>query len=360
MHIDASDLPRIMACPGSRTMAVNPAMVTVHSGTKIEGEAAHWAAEMLFHEPQMALMNMQAPNGHIITAEMADYVSEFIDICYASSEYIHNSMKSFHKYGEVSGSAENIRYHPEGILYLTDLRYGWRIIEPEKNWTMIFHAAVFCMEKSLTPHEIHLQIFQPRPYHPDGYLREWVISYQYLYQLFQEIVWNTTNDIRQLNTSRECDHCHALATCPAVRQASYNAIDVSTAAFSDDLPNDVVSFELDQLTRASKIIERRLAALEELAQFRIKKGEVIENYATEPTQGNTTWLPGLTPEMLTAIFGVPMAATPKPITPAAAIRANVPETAIKAFTFRPSGGTKLVRENTDKKARRMFETKKGS
>lgn len=361
MKVNASDLPRIMACPGSRTMAGSPAMETVHSPSRMEGQAAHWAAAALFNvefDSTAALINARAPNGFIITADMAEHVGEYVDICYASSKYFLNEINVHQSYGNIEGISENIRYHAEtNILYLTDLRYGWQIVEPEKNWTMIFHAFVYCQTHGINANEIHLQIFQPRPYHRDGYLREWIVTYKYLHQLMQEIVWNIDNDITLLNTSPECNHCHALATCPAARQASYNGIDVSMAAFNDDLPNEVVSFELDQLARAKKVIENRFAALEELANYRLRKGEIIENYALEPSQGNRAWNEGLTPEFLTIITGKPMAAPLKSITPAAAIKAGVPDEVVKSLSFRPPGGMKLVRENADKKAKRMFNPK---
>ena len=135
--------------------------------------------------------------------------------------------------------------------------------------------------------------------------------------------------------------------------ASMNSIEASTTAYDDEIDNSLLSFELDTLYRAKSALISRLEALEELATNRSMKGEVVENYTVERGLGNSTWMKGVTSEMIKTLTGVDVVSG-KMITPNQAIKKHADETAVKALTYRPQRGMKLKRIDANKKAQHVF------
>jgi hypothetical protein len=75
--IDATGLPRLMECNGSRLMP--PSFPTVDDPTaRDEGTAAHYMAQQIFSGAFTIeeLMDRKAPNGFYMTHEMGEYVDK--------------------------------------------------------------------------------------------------------------------------------------------------------------------------------------------------------------------------------------------------------------------------------------------
>lgn len=353
---DATNLPRLMNCNGSRLMPPSFPAVDIDPTARDEGNAAHWLAQQWFNgavDPN-ALIGQKAYNGTVITGEMVDHVGEYLSTLEAGQMEIETSFGTDH--WRVNARADHIAWIAlTATLIVDDFKYGWRLVEPVDNWTLIAHAIGYCIFHRITPAMIVLRIHQPRPHHPDGKLREWRISYAELMEYYQRINATLTNPANELRTGLAwCAKCHALATCPAARAASMNAIDATSMTFSDDLPNNAMSFELDTLRTAQATLAARLDALEELAAYRIKGGAVIDGYGAETQYANTRWKAGLSAEALTLASGVDCV-KPGTITPAEAKRRGMPEAVVKVLTERPITGVKLVRASADKRAKRLLQ-----
>jgi len=359
----ATELPRLMVCIGSRLM---PAMLPADSNREArdEGNAAHWLAEQLFKGVPVA-SGAVAFNGYIITDEMIEHVRGYASALNCGELECDTSYSG--ENWEVRGRADHLVYEPAGVapplsviqpystLTIDDFKYGWRLVSPERNFTLLSHAIGWCQRPgNPTPDHIVLRIHQPRPYHPDGPLREWSCSYSDLIGYYKQIQARLAYPDATLTTSLEqCAKCHALAGCPAARTAGMNAIDASMLAFSDNLPKDVLTHELETLRQASVMIENRRDALEELISHRISSGDVFNGYVLERRYGHARFKPGLTGKMLSIAAGVDLTKDGT-VTPAEAKRRGVNEAAIAALTERPLLPSKLKAVDVDSRARRIF------
>jgi len=347
--VTATELPRVMHCFGSLQMPQS-----VPGGgdptAREEGNAAHWLAEQMFNGASVGA-GATAPNGYVITDDMVEHVSQYVsaldcgemeaDTSYAGSGW------------EVRGRADHVAAR-DGLLTIDDFKYGWRIISPVRNWTLMSHAIGWCIKHQQRPDRITLRIHQPRPYHADGPLREWSCSFEELMGYYAQIEHRLTNPTDELVTSLDhCAKCHALATCPAARRASMNALDVVDRVFVDDLPKPVLLREMELMRQAVGLIEARKDAIEELVTHRIKQGEVFEGYALERRYGQRRWKPGLTGAALSMAAGVDLSKDGI-VTPAEAERRGVSKEAVAALTDRPLLDAKLKQIDVDARARAVF------
>lgn len=367
LTVTADELPRLMACNGSRLLPASLPVAATDTTARDEGIAAHYMALAVFRNEFTIdeLVDRKAPNGVYMTVEMVDHVQVYLDaIVNLDRGKIVSDAEIDTSFGSdafrVNARADHIAISADTTadqsLYIDDFKYGWRLVEPEDNWTLIAHAIGYCLTRQVTPARIVLAIHQPRPYHPDGNSRSWEITYSRLLELYQQITTTLTNPGDQLVTGSQCVKCHALATCPAARKANMNAIDASETAYSDDLTNDALSHELNTLRIAQSSLNNRLDALEEMAKFRLKSGQVLEGYGVENQLSNTDWKPGIDVAMMQMLTGKNLA-RPKLMTPGQAIKAGIPEDVIKPLTERRLTGVKLVRVDANRKAQKLFGQK---
>lgn len=362
--VTATELPRVMHCFGSLHMP--PAVPGGGDPTaRDEGNAAHWLAEQMFNGAA-AHAGLTAPNGYVITEDMVEHVSQYVsaldcgtmecDTSYAGAGWEVRGRADHLVYRDAAATEVNgcqTGYLPS-CLTIDDFKYGWRIVSPVRNWTLISHAIGWIIRNQQRPDRITLRIHQPRPYHADGPLREWSCSFEELMGYYAQIEHRLTNPTDELVTSLDhCAKCHALATCPAARSASMNALDVMDRVFVDDLPKPVLLREMELMRQAVGLIEARKDAIEELVTHRIKQGEVFDGYVLERRHGQRRWKPGLTGAALSMAAGVDLSKNGI-VTPAEAERRGVSKEAIAALTDRPLLDPKLKAVDIDARARAIF------
>jgi hypothetical protein len=368
MFVTTADaLPRIIACEGSRNMPAYPPADTVFyddagaplpppdTTARDEGTAAHYMALAAFNNACTLeeLIDRKAPNGIYMSGDMAEHVAQYL------SELDCGEMETDTSFGcdvwRVNGRADHIKWRPDtGVLTVDDLKYGWRLVEPQGHWSLIWHAIGYCVTRQIQPTRIDLRIHQPRPYHPDGILRTWSIDYATLMALYTELHTKLSSLGDILNTGPQCQGCHALAICPAAHAAALNAIDASERAVPNDIPDDALSYELDVKTTALATLTNQLEALREMASHRISTGRVIPNYGRDPQYANTRWKAGLDAATLSMATGKDLTKPAGFVTPAEAKRRGVPAAVVAAFTERPLIGAKLVRSSATTRANRLL------
>jgi len=354
LTITADNLPRLMNCNGSRNMVAAFPRETIEQIGRDEGIAAHWMATTAFNGADLnSLINMKHTNGVIMTAEMADHVYNYLMSLDCGEMEVDTSFAG--STWEVRARCDHRKFDPTtDTLTIDDFKYGWTPVEPEMNWTLIAHAIGTLIASGTSAANIVLRIHQPRPHHSDGKVREWRISYFELMDYYRQIDQTLSNPTDELRTGLAwCRRCHALASCPAARAASMNAIDATTLQFSDELTNDVVAFELDTLRTAQATLSSRLTALEEMAAYRLKSGAVIPGYGAETQYANTRFKAGITSTALTIASGIDCT-KPGMITPAEFKRRGGSQAVFDALTERPITGVKLVRASADKRAQKLF------
>lgn len=358
---DATNLPRLMVCNGSRLMTPDPVLTERDDTIREEGNAAHWLASVVFTGQHTAeeLVDRKAPNGVYITAEMAEHVHDYISAIDRSPRATRD-MEWEYALGvaqkwRIKGRADYVASE-SGLLSIDDFKYGYSIVEPERNWTLIAHACGYITNTGEIPQQITFTIHQPRAPHRDGRVRHWTVSYSELLELHAEIDRTLSNPSDTLNTGPHCYKCPAFASCPARQAAELNGIEAAHAAYNANIQNDELTSRLDQISRAIALLTQSKKAYEELAAFRIKAGEVIENYTVENDLTNRTFHSYVTPELLDALYG-DKGICERQLPTLKDATAAYGEDAVAMLTTRHIKGAKLVRVNASKKAERLFGRK---
>lgn len=363
LSVTATNLPRLINCNGSRLMGATLPPVDAADANKDEGNAVHWLAAQIHNGKLTAetAVDQQSPEGIFITSEMVENVEEYVSAIDSYSTVEVDTSHSGNGW-HVGGRADSITYIPmRQHLIINELKYGWRIVEPEMNWTLISHVAGFIANNPDKPVQtIDLTVFQPRPHHFQGPVRTWPISISKFAELYNHMAATLQSPDNLLHTGEiQCHYCPALATCPAAREAQFNAIEAGGKAFSDQIDNDNLSFQLDHLKRASAVLKDLEKAYGELALYRVKQGQIVPNYSTEAELTNRNWKENLTPEFVQALTGKDLSKK-QLITPAQAEKAGVSKEVVAALCERHNKGVKLVRVDADTKAKKAFNPLKGN
>lgn len=359
--ITATNLPRFMACEGSRLMPESYPADGGNDEVRNEGNAAHWVVQQVHSGQHTAdeLIDQKSPEGVYITPEMVEFLDQYLVAVMTPNTLIEHDTSHGSENWHIPGRADLIRYDAATAhLTIGDLKYGWSIVEPYMNWTLIDHAIGFMRANPNLPvQNITFVIYQPRPHHPGGRVREWTISAFELSQLANMLHIKMNAPTDELRTSDHCRNCPALATCPAARKAQMNVIDMTEShAFNDQIDNGNLAFQLDQLKRAGAFIKEREKACQELATYRLRQGQIIENYSLETELTNRAWRDEVSPELMTALTGKDLTKKTM-ITPAQVEKLGVPKEAVQALTERHNKGVKLVRVDANTKAQKMFNPK---
>lgn len=368
MIIQATNLPRVIACEGSVAMERLDRPIAPQSESAREGTAAHELASAVLYRhiaDASERIGKQAANGIFITAEMADYVTRYTSALAARmfavppQVHVESNVDYVLPNVEVHGRADFILWDAgTQTLYIDDFKYGFRLVEPDENWTLISHAIGYVIRERIQPKRIVFTIHQPRPHHPSGKsVRDWSISGDQLNEFLEFLRNFFETRGNSLTTGPHCYECPAYATCPAARAAETNAIDVSHAvAFTDDISNDDLAALLLDIERAADVLKSSEKALSELAQHRLERGDIIPGRALEIGYGNRQWKPGVTAGMLAMLSGVDIdkLSERKLKSPRQAELAKVPETVVNLFSQKPITGVKLIKQDISKAAAKAF------
>jgi hypothetical protein len=323
-----------------------------------EGTAAHEAAHMILTgvvQDGLELTDRKMSNGVYVTAEMIDNIAAYVDFVKEWGGFEVPSKWSPSDSVSIGGVCDGRDWNPETkTLRIADLKYGWRIVEPFENWQLLSYGIGSGGAHEMCEH-IELSIVQPRPFHPDASIRTWRLTRAELLGYYERIVTAVTSLDDTLNTGEHCRYCPALATCPAAREAGYNAVDVATRGDTPEVYDGVaLATQLDALERAETMIKLRRGALEDEAKARIQRGDAIPGWWVKESLGNRAWLDGLNAETIEAMTGVDVTKRDI-ITPAEAERRGIDPAVVKTLTDRPPRGFKLCRSDGDTEAKRAFQ-----
>lgn len=352
LSLTATELPRFVACNGYKSLnGVEPFNPSTEQTD--EGNAAHWLCEQVYNGANAEdLIGQTAPNGLFITSDMVEYCREYLEFTTSGDCEVEVDTSHTGEGWEIRGRADCIKF-ADKVLTVADLKYGWRIVEPENNWTLISHAVAWCVKHQVIPTAITFKIYQPRPFHPQGNIREWTINYEELTVLYQQLSEILSHPSPTVCSGSQCYKCKCLSQCPAAQIAVMNAVDVAEIAFDSEISNERLTWMLSNLKRAQEIIKQSYDAYEDLALHRLKDGGTLKGYSIQQALGQTTWNDGITSDVIKAMSGVDVRVD-KIMTPAQAKKAGVPEELIKSMTHRPDNGFKLVAVDENKLAQKMF------
>lgn len=324
-----------------------------------EGIAAHWLIEHVhkgfFHADE--LVDRKADNGVFITAEMIEHVSDFLNAIMGKGQVECDTSYGSDQRYQVNGRADHIYYHPDSYtLAVSDFKYGWGIIEPQDNWTLISHAIGWMFANpNISVQQVALYVYQPRPHHSLGKVRHVIYPTAEIWQKWNVLEQALTNPTNTLRTSEHCRKCPAVATCPAALQAGMNAIDVSETAYVADIDNNALGYMLDNIDRALKVLEENKKAYSELALHRLKAGQIINGYGTEKDLTNKQWKEGINADTVLLLTGKDLSKKKELVTPNQAVKAGLDQTIVDSLCERREKGVKLVRMDANTAVKKLFK-----
>lgn len=355
IELTATELPRFMACNGSYTLPKFPEFEK-DDNERLNGNTVHWLIEQV-HSGQHAmdeLIDKKAPDGLYVTPEMVEHASEYLKDLKGYIEYDTSfSGEGYH----IKGRADNVCYE-NGILEVKDFKYGWSIVEPFENWTLIAHA--IGIAKKIPDFFIHTKlirfsIYQPRPFHPLGKVRTWEITAFELSEYINKLEETMRNPSDFASTGLQCKHCSSVVACNSAVKAAMNAIDVSEKAFSFDISNEDLSILLNNLQRAEKVLKTTIKAYEDLTMHRLREGAVVNGYGLERSMSNRSWNETITPETIELLTGRDDLTVTELITPTQAIKKGLSEEIVYSLSNRKETDLKLCRVDPDEKVKKLFE-----
>lgn len=361
-QLQAYALNRIIACNGSISMVAGAEIPADNNQTvdQLEGDAVHYMSmdvlRGIIRDP-IEYVDRKMPNGIYITADMVDFVDPFVQsvLTDPGQKWIETAM-------DFDLSAETrILCRPDAItfnqttgqLHVRDLKYGFRIVEPFDNWTMVAYAMTWIINTQIVPTEILLSIYQPRPHHEDGKIRTLRLTYPELLALYQQMVEKLATITDDLHTGPHCYKCPSLAHCVPARNAMYNGIEAFGKVFVDRVPDDELFYLISVGERAIDAMEQRVKAMKELAMHRLSNGNVSQEWGIERTFGHRKFKPFVTVAMIKTLSGIDISKDGM-LTPAQAEKAGVPEAIINTLVDRPPLAPKLVKKSATKRADKLF------
>lgn len=238
-------------------------------------------------------------------------------------------------------------------IIIWDLKTGWRIVEALGNWQLTCYA-LFHARPGWT---FDLRIAQPLPFHRDGSVRSWAVTWEQLEArapVVEAAFREAISDEPPLRPGGHCLYCSAIVGCEAARGVSLGAVDIASREIVD-LPDAYLGRELQVLRDTLRVLDLRVSALEETVGSRLRAGARIPGVCMrESSGGRVKWaedeekvrfaLKVLTGEDL---------AVPKLPTPTQLKNSGVSEDLLRPFT-RYQPGKMVVATDADDQAKKVF------
>ncbi|MGL4556635.1 MAG: DUF2800 domain-containing protein [Afipia sp.] len=249
------------------------------------------------------------------------------------------------------------------VLYVDDLKYGWKVVEPKENWQLIGYA-VGEIERMIQrgeplPDSVVLRIHQPRPYHEDGITRTWELTLDQLWfyrnQIEQRCWAIAKQGEQQLVTGKHCRYCEAAHKCPAINRVLYSGIEHVMEFKQDDMSETAIAQELDLIARIEEVVKIRKESMRDLAIHKMRGGKIIPNYTMTHSYGDRKWKPGITAEAIKKLTDIDVIKHDM-LSPAQAEKMGVKKEFVNALVDRHFIGMKLERADASKAANKVFGT----
>jgi|WetSurMetagenome_2_1015567.scaffolds.fasta_scaffold40619_3 hypothetical protein len=317
------------------------------SSSASEGTAAHWLAEQVFQEDVADdFVGATAPNGFIITREMATHVQEYVDTMMRPERDDIYIESEFTISPHIRGKLDFARVHDKKLC-VTDFKYGWRIVDPFYNPQLILATAAL-LSNHPDIETVELSIFQPRPFHPDGPHRVWKTSRDVISQSAEWLCERAKDaqapkDALTGAPGSHCRHCAGLSRCLAVAHNIYEMIERTTFG---ELGDGKIGEELKFLREMAELTILRRDAIEAEMESRISKGRFIPGWGVDHKYGNRCFKSDIDPKAFEFLTGKTLTKQ-VPRTAADLERDGVPRGVLDQMTYRPKTGYSIVKLQPD-------------
>lgn len=356
-----SGLARVVACPGSYQLIRNARAngLTLDEGdtdASREGTAAHEVAARLAEHGELMPVGSLTSNGVAVTEEMAEGAELWAEaITPTSGGDFEKQIECMYIHRDCYGTPDYKRGPLDGTLYVADYKFGHRYVSPFENWQLVAYA-IGSMPSYLPTMRVVLQIVQPRSYHRDGPVREWVITgadlRDYAGILHSKCV-EAESEMAQCVTGPQCYECPARHVCEAALHMEQSALYLSGSTIPLDASNEAKAIRLRQIRRAADHLKQMESGISEDLAAAIRRGANVPGFTLAAGAGREKWTHEVQEVVaLGAAMGVDVS-KPGCITPNQARKAGLSPDIVAAYSERSAGEVKLV-EDDGRMMRRIF------
>ncbi len=349
-----------VACPGWQLTSAGCADLGETEAT-LEGEAGHWVAAM-YAGGHLVAPGAKAPNGVEITEEMIDGAHVWVDALEGYPAHIETPIQVQRVHmTKCYGTPDARQYAYETkTLRIADYKFGHEFVDEFENWQLLTYAIGAIDEHRIYDDPdvtIELTVVQPRYYNASP-VRTWSFKlpeiWPYLERM-QAAVREAESLTPRTISGTHCTHCPARVSCPTFAKSVMHAIDFTGRADPMVSTADQIGRELVLVQEFIKRLEARETGLAAMAESMIRGGQRVPFYTMEPSAGRETWVVPLeVVEMSANMVGKSALKPPALITPKQARDRHTLDTrVISAYSDRPTGGMKLVRESITRTARKF-------
>ena len=302
--LGASSTKRWMNCPGSIRM--NEGIPNRDSDAANEGTMAHEMLEHCLNKEIDALdlegekfKGTEVPNDMIPAVQEAlrhirSYLGE------GKTLGVEEKFSLEWLYPDMFGTNDVCIREDFGDLHIMDYKHGFGTVEVENNSQLLFYAigAAYSMDfEEFDDYErVFLHIIQPRASHPDGTIRVWETSIEYLKE-FAEILRKkaieTTKPKAALNPSDDaCQWCNAKSLCPAIFKESQLVAKQDFGAVEVLNPEHLPMEKIVKILEKSKLIIKFIESCEERAKTALMNGEKVPGLKVVRGNKSRNWNQG--------------------------------------------------------------------
>lgn len=356
-----SGLARVVACPGSYNLIRNAraAGLTLDeddTDASREGTAAHEVAARLAEHGELLPVGSLASNGVAVTEEMVEGAEMYAEaIAATSGGDFEKQIECLYVHRDCYGTPDYAHGPLNGVLHIADYKFGHRYVSAFENWQLIAYA-IGRMPSYLPTVRVVLQIVQPRSYHRDGPVREWVLSghelRDYAGILHAKCV-EAESEMAQCATGPQCYECPARHVCEAALHAEQATLWLSGSTIPLDATVEAKAVRLRQIRRAADHLKQMESGITEDLAAAIRRGINVPGFTLAAGAGREKWTHDIA-EIVTlgTLMGVDVS-KPGCITPNQARKAGLSPDIVAAYSERASGEVKLV-EDDGRTLRRIF------
>lgn len=294
--LSASGSHRWLHCPGS--VEAEKTLPNTSSFFAEEGSAAHELAEIVLSKlagdcSKMIGEKLIEYDAFVVTQEMADYVQIYTDYVrnLGGSQFYEQRADFGEWVPDGWGTADAIVINRDTI-HVIDLKYGQGLrVDAEENSQGILYALGAYAEYELFHdfQRVVITIVQPRLDH----ISEWEIT---IPELLKRGEWikQKAEEASKPNAKRtpgesQCNWCKAKATCPALMQATHDAV-VGDFEELDFVPvNTLTDEQLRKALDSKVLVIGWLDAVEVHVKAKIEEGETFEGYKLVNGRGSRSW-----------------------------------------------------------------------
>lgn len=249
-----------------------------------------------------------------------------------------------------------------GHLYIWDYKFGHGVVEVFENWQLLVYVAGILTELGIhggidQDITVHFRIVQPRGYHRDGIIREWVTKASNLRGYFNQL-HNKAHEALGPNptthSGNHCQHCTARHACPTALKSGIVMYEIAGQPLPDELSPHALGVQLAIVRRAIKQLGYIDTGLSAQAESLLRSGKSVPGWGMEAGKGKEVWKKSA--QEVIALGDVMQVDLRKPeavIAPKQAIAKKMNVDLVKSFSEVKRTGLSLQPDNGNK-AKRMF------